>query len=49
MNYKAALLVVFKGSTNFSKVSVRVVNILVLFWIPIIMRHLIFRVPKKGS
>ena len=25
-----------------------VVKIMVPFWIPIIVRHLIFRVPKKG-
>ena len=25
-----------------------VVKIMVLFWVPIIVRHLIFRVPKKG-
>ena len=48
MNSKAALPVVFKGITHFSKVSIWVVvNILVLFWIPIIIRHLIFRVPKR--
>ena len=26
-----------------------VVEIVVPFWIPIIIRHLIFRVPKKGT
>ena len=26
-----------------------VVTMMVPFWIPIIMRHLIFRVPQKGS
>ena len=26
-----------------------VVKIMVSFWIPIIIRHLIFRVPQKGS
>ena len=26
-----------------------VVKIMVPFWIPIIIRHLIFRVPKKGA
>ena len=25
-----------------------VIKIVVAFWIPIIVRHLIFRVPKKG-
>ena len=26
-----------------------VVKIMVLFWVPIIIRHLLFRVPKKGT
>ena len=35
-------------SNDFSPCTWVVVKIMVPFWIPIIIRHLIFRVPKKG-
>ena len=35
----------FKGFQGFQWV---VVKIMVPFWVPIIIRHLLFRVPKKG-
>ena len=34
---------------NLEKHNWVVIKIMVPFWIPIIIRHLIFRVPKKGS